>query len=95
VLWQLGQDPFAPVSVLTDRRLLELAVVARRMLRAGVEARGRLPRRVYRASGRPCPRCQTEVRSVMHGQEVPRRLYFCPGCQCAKRGQTPFGAPER
>jgi endonuclease VIII len=81
VLWQLGQDPFAPVSVLSDRRLLELAVVARRMLRAGVEARGRLPRRVYRASGRPCPRCQTEVRSVMHGQEVPRRLYFCPGCQ--------------
>jgi endonuclease VIII len=81
VLWQLRQDPFVSVPALSDRRLLELAVVARRMLRAGVEAGGRLPRRVYRASGRPCPRCRTELRSVMQGQEVPRRLYFCPGCQ--------------
>jgi len=81
VLWELRQDPFAPAAGLSDRRLLELAVVARRMLRAGVDAGGRLPQRVYRAGGRPCPRCRTVVRSVMQGQEVPRRLYFCPGCQ--------------
>jgi endonuclease-8 len=81
VLWELCQDPFAPASALSDRRLLELAVVARRMLRAGVSSGGRLPRRVYRAAGRPCPRCGERLRSAMQGREVPRRLYFCPGCQ--------------
>jgi endonuclease VIII len=92
MLWELGQDPFAPAASLSDRRLLELAVVARRMLRAGVADNGRLPQRVYRRTGRPCLRCATPVDSVMQGAEAPRRLYFCPGCQCAKRGQTPFGA---
>jgi endonuclease-8 len=82
VLWELRQDPFAPAASLSDRRLLELVVVARRMLRAGVAAGGRLPQRVYRATGRPCPRCRAHVRSVMQGQEAPRRLYYCPGCQC-------------
>jgi endonuclease VIII len=82
VLWELRQDPFAPAASLSDRRLLELAVVARRMLRTGVAAGGRLPQRVYRATGRPCPRCRAQVRSVMLGREVPRRLYHCPGCQC-------------
>jgi formamidopyrimidine-DNA glycosylase len=81
VLWELRQDPFAPAASLSDRRLLELAVVARRMLRAGVEQRGRLPRRVYRQTGRPCPRCAAPIDSVMLGAETPRRLYFCPGCQ--------------
>ena len=95
VLWELCQDPFAPAASLSDRRLLELAAVARRMLRAGVDARGRLPQRVYRATGRPCPRCATPVDSTMLGEEVPRRLYFCPGCQRAKRGLTPYGARGR
>jgi endonuclease VIII len=82
VLWELRQDPFAPAASLSDRRLLELAVFARRMLRTGVAAGGRLPQRVYRATDRPCPRCRAQVRSVMLGREVPRRLYHCPGCQC-------------
>ena len=90
-LWQLRQDPFASVSGLSDRRLLELAAVSRRMLRAGVDT-GRLPRDVYRATGRPCPRCRTPFESRMLGLPTPRRLYWCPGCQCTKRGLTPFGA---
>lgn len=81
VLWELRQDPFASAASLSDRRLLELAVVARRMLRAGVAAHGRLPQRVYRQTGRPCPRCAGQIDSVMQGAEEPRRLYFCPGCQ--------------
>jgi endonuclease-8 len=91
-LWQLHQDPFAPVSQLSDRRLLELAAVSRRMLRAGVDT-GRLPRDVYRATGRPCPRCRTPIESRMVGLPTPRRLYWCPRCQCTKRGLTPSGAP--
>jgi endonuclease-8 len=79
-LWRLRQDPFAPVSALADRRLLELAAVSRRMLRAGVDT-GRLPRDVYRATGRPCPRCRTPIDSRMLGAPTPRRLYWCPGCQ--------------
>jgi endonuclease-8 len=80
-LWELRQDPFAPAPSLSDRRLLELAVVARRMLRAGVESHGRLPQRVYRRTGRPCPRCAAPIGSLLQGADVPRRLYFCPGCQ--------------
>jgi endonuclease-8 len=79
-LWQLRQDPFASVSEISDRRLLELAAVSRRMLRAGVDT-GRLPHDVYRATGRPCPRCRTPIQSRMQGANVPRRLYWCPGCQ--------------
>jgi endonuclease-8 len=81
VLWELRQDPFAPVSTLSDRRLLELAVVARRMLRDGVHSGGRLPRRVYRMTARPCPRCGTRVESALQGAAAPRRLYHCPACQ--------------
>jgi endonuclease-8 len=81
VLWELRQDPFASATSLSDRRLLELAVVARRMLRAGVAAGGRLPRRIYRTTGRPCPRCRTRIESTMLGITTPRRLYHCPGCQ--------------
>ncbi len=83
VLWELRQDPFAPAASLSDRRLLELAAVARRMLRSGVEARGRLPQRVYRQTGRPCPRCAAPIASVMQGADAPRRLYFCPRCQAS------------
>jgi endonuclease-8 len=79
-LWELGQNPLAPVSEITDRRLLELAVVARRMLRDGVREH-RLPRRVYRSTGRPCPRCGEPIVSRMQGAESPRRLYLCPRCQ--------------
>jgi endonuclease VIII len=79
-LWRLRQDPFAPVAALADRRLLELAAVSRRMLRAGVET-GRLPREVYGATGRPCPRCRTPIQSRMLGAPTPRRLYWCPRCQ--------------
>jgi endonuclease-8 len=79
-LWQLRQDPFARVSEVSDRRLLELAAVSRRMLRAGVDT-GRLPRDVYRATGRPCPRCRAPIESRMLGAPTPRRLYWCPRCQ--------------
>jgi endonuclease VIII len=91
-LWRLRQDPFARGSELSDRRLLDLAAVSRRMLRAGVDT-GRLPHDVYRATGRPCPRCRTPIASHMQGTNVPRRLYWCPACQPAIRGQTPPGAP--
>jgi len=79
-LWERRQSPFEAASALSDRRLLELAATARRQLRGGVT--GRLPARVYRRTGRPCPRCRGPVRSAVQG-ELPRRTYYCPRCQAA------------
>ena len=77
-LWECRVDPFAAVSSLPDRRLLELAEAARHMLEQGV-ARGQLPRRVYRTAGRPCPRCGTPITSARQGEQR-RTSYWCPEC---------------
>jgi endonuclease-8 len=78
-LWECRIDPFAPVSSLDDDRLLELAGVAARILRDGVSTGGRLPARVYRATGRPCPRCGTPIRSAPQGEQR-RTTWWCPAC---------------
>lgn len=83
VLWEARRDPFQPASAARDRDLLELAVRARRHLRAGVRAGGRLRSHVHRRAGRPCPRCGEVVRSAVHG-EHPRTLYWCPRCQAPR-----------
>ena len=79
-LWERRQSPFSLASTVSDRHLLELAVIARRQLRRGVT--GRLPANVYRRTGRPCPRCRTPIRSTAQGDHA-RRTYHCPGCQAA------------
>ncbi len=79
-LWERRADPLAPVSEVSDRLLLELAAASRRLLRAGVVAGGRLPSRVYRQTGRPCPRCGGRIESMLLG-EGRRRLYWCAACQ--------------
>ena len=79
-LWERRQDPFQAASSISDRRLLELAAIARRQLRQGVT--GRLPANVYRRTGRPCPRCRTPIRSTAQGDHA-RRTYHCPECQAA------------
>jgi endonuclease VIII len=78
-LWECRIDPFAPVSGLPDKRLLELADVAGRLLREGVAAGGRLPRRVYRHTGRPCPRCREPITSAPQGENR-RTTWWCPAC---------------
>jgi endonuclease-8 len=78
-LWECRIDPFALGSSLDDARLLELAGAAARMLRDGVSAGGRLPARVYRATGRPCRRCGTPIRSAPQGEQR-RTTWWCPAC---------------
>jgi endonuclease VIII len=78
-LWECRIDPFAPVSSLGDERLRSLAEASGRILRGGVAAGGRLPARIYRRAGRPCPRCGTAIRSAPQGEQR-RTSYWCPAC---------------
>jgi endonuclease VIII len=80
-LWEARLDPFAPVSTFDDDQLGSIALVAARILEEGVRAGGRLPSRVYRRTGRPCPRCTAPIRMERQG-EARRSTYFCPTCQC-------------
>ncbi|HET9083841.1 MAG TPA: DNA-formamidopyrimidine glycosylase family protein [Candidatus Limnocylindrales bacterium] len=75
-------DPFVAVRDLDDATLARLITTARRLLTqsAGV-APGRAPTKVYRRTGRPCPRCGTPIRSAPLSGEVPRTTYWCPSCQ--------------
>lgn len=86
-LWRRRVWPFTQVADCSDRELLELAAVCRRLLRAGVESGGRLPRAIHRRTGRPCPRCGAPVRAVTAG-EHPRRLYWCERCQAQPAGRA-------
>jgi endonuclease VIII len=75
-------NPFVAVHDLDDATLDRLITTARRLLTqsAGV-APGRAPTKVYRRTGRPCPRCGTPIRSAPLSGEVPRTTYWCPSCQ--------------
>jgi endonuclease-8 len=75
-------DPWAAVDEVDDATLDRLIVTARRLLResAGL-APGRAPTRVYRRTGRPCPRCATPIRSRPLSAEITRTTYWCPTCQ--------------
>jgi endonuclease VIII len=77
-------DPFARVADLDDATLVRLIATGRRLLRASAGlAPGRAPTRVYRRTGRPCPRCGTAIRSAPLSGDVPRTTYWCPACQGA------------
>src|SRR5919112_3012354 len=69
-------DPFAPVSSLDDATLHRLVAAARRLLtESATLAPGRARVRVYRRTGRPCPRCGTAIRSAPLAAELPRTTY--------------------
>jgi len=75
-------DPFAHVSDIDDATLDRLIATGRRLLTASAGlAPGRAPTRVYRRTGRPCPRCGTAIRSAPLSGDVPRTTYWCPSCQ--------------
>ena len=75
-------DPLAPVAGLDDATLHRLVLTAHRLLAESASlAPGRARLRVYRRSGRPCPRCGTLIRSAPLAAELPRTTYWCPRCQ--------------
>ena len=75
-------DPFIPVGEVDEATLDRLIATARRLLNDSVRMPpGRSPMRVYRRTGRPCPRCGTAIRSAPLSAEIPRTTYWCPTCQ--------------
>jgi len=76
-----GHNPWTPVSALTDDQLDALVSTAGRIMGEGLASpAGRLPRWVYRRTGRPCHRCRTPIRSRAQGEQA-RIAYWCRVCQ--------------
>jgi endonuclease-8 len=80
-LWTTRLSPCSRLGDVTDDELTEALVWARERMRASV-AGDRPPRAVYRRSGRPCPRCGTQIASRGLGEHN-RTAYWCPTCQPA------------
>jgi endonuclease-8 len=78
-LWRAGVSPWRRLADITDAELRAVLAEAARLMRASVDG-GREERRVYRAAGRPCPRCSTTVESWGQG-DGNRMAYWCPLCQ--------------
>jgi len=85
-LWQAGVSPWRPLAAVSDAEIRLVLVEAATAMRRSLEG-GREQRAVYRAAGRPCPRCRTPIRSRGQG-DANRTAYWCPRCQ-------PGPTPER
>jgi endonuclease-8 len=78
-LWRARVSPWRPLAELTDDELRDVLAEAARLMRASLET-GREERAVYRAAGRPCPRCRAPIESWGQGDDN-RTAYWCPRCQ--------------
>jgi endonuclease VIII len=79
-------DPFASVSSLEDDALERVLAAARKQMSASVDHDApRVRARVYRRSGRACPRCAEPIRMRRQGAQG-RSTYWCPRCQAAAGG---------
>jgi len=79
--WEAGVDPWRRAGHVSDEEALAVIHGLRpRMLRSAREGPRTIEPRVYRRSGRPCPRCGAPVRARGQG-DANRTTYWCPGCQ--------------
>jgi endonuclease VIII len=78
-LWRARVSPWSALGEVTDEELRNVLSQAAQLMRRSVD-RGRQERAVYRAAGRPCPRCSTRIASRGQG-EANRTAYWCPSCQ--------------
>jgi endonuclease VIII len=78
-LWRARVSPWRPLAEVTDEELRTVLGEAALLMRRSVEG-GRQERTVYRAAGRPCPRCTTLIESWGQGDDN-RTAYWCPSCQ--------------
>ena len=79
--WELGIDPWRPVSDISDQEALAIIEGLRpRMIQSAENGDQDSHRRVFRHNGRPCPRCGTRIRARGQGDDN-RTTFWCPGCQ--------------
>ena len=78
-LWHARLSPWLRLDGVSDEELEHVLGEAARLMRAALERNGG-KRAVYKRAGRPCPRCDTPIRSRGQGDDN-RTAYWCPGCQ--------------
>ena len=78
-LWSARVSPWRTLGDVPDDELRAVLADAHRLMTASVEG-ARPMYRVYRRTGRPCPRCGTPIRAYAQGDGA-RIAYWCPGCQ--------------
>src|SRR4051812_35035623 len=87
-LWEARVSPWRRVEETAEDEVLSVLEAAHRLMRTSV-AGARPPRRVYRRTGRACPRCGGPIRSAPQGDNV-RTAYWCPQCQERQVGGGPL-----
>ena len=76
-----GIDPWRPAGGVSDDEALAIVRETRpRMRESAADGRQDRWRRIYNRAGRPCPRCQTPIRSRGMGDSN-RPTFWCPSCQ--------------
>jgi len=79
--WEAGVDPWRAVAEVPNADAVGIIDAMRpRMLRSAEEGPRSIRPRVYRLSGRPCPRCGSAITASGQG-DANRMTYWCPGCQ--------------
>ncbi len=73
-----GVDPFRRVADLDDTTIINILTIARKQLRASVNATARQRFAVYQ--GKLCRKCGTKIEYRKQGEDV-RGTYWCPRCQ--------------
>lgn len=76
-----GVDPWRPAGTVTDEEACKIVTLTRPgMQQSARDGRQDVHRVVYKAAGRPCPRCGTTILQRGQGDDN-RPTYWCPGCQ--------------
>jgi endonuclease-8 len=81
--FEAGIDPWRPTGTVSDEEALAIVQACRpRMQMSALDGRQDRFRRIYGATGRPCPRCGPVARIRARGQgDGNRTTYWCPSCQ--------------
>jgi len=79
--WEAEVDPWRPLGGVDDAEVMAVIDAVRpRMLQSAEQGPRAIKPRVYRLTGRPCPRCGARIQARGQG-DANRTTYWCPGCQ--------------
>ena len=94
ILFEAGIHPKRKINQLSEEELKKIYQAIRKILEKAVELRGtsvsdfrdvlggkggfEKTLKVYRQTGKPCPKCGTKIKRIVVGQ---RSAHYCPRCQ--------------